>query len=56
MYLRVPGFKIYTSPSPTAAAVWSYRNFPKFLDRQVWVNSADPDQTAPRLLLEVQSD
>ena len=25
-----------------------YRNFPKFLDRQVWANSADPDQTAPR--------
>ena len=21
-----------------------YHNFPKFLDRQVWVNSADPDQ------------
>ena len=27
----------------------SYRNFPKFSDRQVWANSADPDQTAPRL-------
>ena len=25
-----------------------YRNNPKFLDRQVWANSADPDQTAPR--------
>ena len=25
-----------------------YRNYPKFLDRQVWANSADPDQTAPR--------
>ena len=25
-----------------------YRNDPKFLDRQVWANSADPDQTAPR--------
>ena len=23
-----------------------YRNVPKFLDRQVWANSADPDQTA----------
>ena len=22
------------------------RNFPKFSDRQVWANSADPDQTA----------
>ena len=25
-----------------------YRNDPKFSDRQVWANSADPDQTAPR--------
>ena len=26
----------------------TYRNVPKFLDRQVWANSADPDQTVPR--------
>ena len=25
-----------------------YRNDPKFWDKQVWANSADPDQTAPR--------
>ena len=25
-----------------------YRNDPKFLDEQVWANSADPGQTAPR--------
>ena len=25
-----------------------YRNDLKFSDRQVWANSADPDQTAPR--------
>ena len=25
-----------------------YSNFPKFSDRQVWANSADPRQTAPR--------
>ena len=31
------------------------RNDLKFSDRQVWANSADPDQTAP-LLLEEQSD
>ena len=24
-----------------------FRNDPKFLDRQVWANSVDPDQTAP---------
>ena len=23
------------------------RNDPKFLDKQVWANSVDPDQTAP---------
>ena len=23
-------------------------NDPKFSDKQVWANSADPDQTAPR--------
>ena len=27
-----------------------YRNDPKFLDRQVWANSADPDQTADQHL------
>ena len=26
---------------------WTYRNDPKFLDRQVWANRVDPDQTAP---------
>ena len=25
-----------------------YRNFPKFSDSQVWANSVNPDQTAPR--------
>ena len=25
-----------------------YAYDPKFSDRQVWVNTADPDQTAPR--------
>ena len=30
----------------------TYRNVPKFSDRQVWANSADPDQTA----LEESSD
>ena len=24
-----------------------YRNDPKFMDRSVWANSSDPDQTAP---------
>ena len=32
-----------------------YRNDPKFSDRHAWANSADPDQTAPRLLLAVWS-
>ena len=43
----------------------SYHNVPKFLDRQVWANSADPEQsdqglhclqTQIRLLLEEHSD
>ena len=25
----------------------SYRNVPKFSERQAWANSADPDRTAP---------
>ena len=25
-----------------------YHNGPKFLDRQVWANIVDPDQSAPR--------
>ena len=29
-------------------SIYKYCNFPKFSDRQVWANSADPDQTAPR--------
>ena len=32
-----------------------YRNDPKFSDRQILANSADPDQNAPSLL-EKQSD
>ena len=27
--------------------IFCYRHFPKFSDRQVWANSADPYQTAP---------
>ena len=30
------------------ATVLRFSNDPKFSDRQVWTNSADPDQTAPR--------
>ena len=31
-----------------ALLVDKYRNDPKFSDRYVWANSADPDQTASR--------
>ena len=31
-----------------ASDVIVYRNDPKFLDRQVWTNSADTDQNAAR--------
>ena len=32
-----------------ASDSYKYCNDPKFLNRQVWTNSADPDQTAPLL-------
>ena len=31
----------------------TYRNDPKLLDRYAWVNSVDPDQTAPDLLFHL---
>ena len=37
-----------TNLGHTLKLALAYRNVPKFSDRQVWANSADPDQTAPR--------
>ena len=37
-----------TSPGHCLLFTLNYRNDPKFTDKQVWANSADPDQTAPR--------
>ena len=37
---------IYNSPIFQCPNVQAYRNDPKFSDRYVWANSADPDQTA----------
>ena len=34
--------------SPKIVQIRQFRNDPKFSDRPVWANSADPDQTAPR--------
>ena len=62
-FSSVRNFRIFTvlvhyffhqifSPS-SQLKVWSYRNYrndPKFSDRYAWANSADPDQTAPRLI------
>ena len=54
MSLR-PSFYLFLSDR--LRQVWLYvwvefkricRNDPKFSDREVWANSADPDQTAPR--------
>ena len=45
-----------TGPRSRSSATWQlnfdtqYRNVPKFSDRQVWANIADPDQTQIRLL------
>ena len=34
-----------------------YHSYPKFLDKQAWANSANPDQAAPSpVVLEKQSD
>ena len=39
----------------TRNILWSksmdYCNYPKFSDRYVWANSADPDQTAPLFVI-----
>ena len=42
--LRVFEFRIALHPGIYKV----YRKVPKFSDRQVWANSVDPDQTAPR--------
>ena len=39
--------KCIFSPFWSAYLFLIYHNDPKFLDRQVWANSADPDRTAP---------
>ena len=40
--------KVFTALKGTHFCIFiGYRNVPKFSDRQVWANSADPDQTAP---------
>ena len=38
----------YNNLSKRCIQTGKYRNDPKFSDRQVWANSADPDQTLPR--------
>ena len=38
---------IPTNGSSVTVDAEFYCNFPKFSDRQVWANSADPAQTAP---------
>ena len=35
---------IFGDRKKTKALYRKYRNVPKFSDRQVWANSADPDQ------------
>ena len=41
-------FQLLIANSDDPDQMLHYRNDPKFSDRQVWANSADPDQTAPR--------
>ena len=39
---------LYNIPYTLCYAVMIYCNDPKFLHRQVWENSVDPDQTASK--------
>ena len=41
-----PILKMHFSPIIVTVHHIYYRNVPMFLDRQVWANSVDPDQTA----------
>ena len=43
-----PRTQLYNAPIEGLYLCMIYCNGPKFLDRYVWANSADPDQTAPR--------
>ena len=43
-FMKKPGPR--TLYLPTGEEV--YRKDPKILDKYIWANSADPDQTAPR--------
>ena len=40
--------KVFLTLGPGTNSKDRHRNDPMFLDRLVWANSADPDQTAPR--------
>ena len=44
------------NPTTSYPGIREYRNVPKFSDRWVWANSADPDQTAPRVDSVCNSD
>ena len=46
-FVRIRGLLQHFSVSKFLG-ILQYCNDPKFSDRQVWTNSADPDQTAPR--------
>ena len=48
LYLKRKFYKKKGSPETQVFFSWRYYcNDPKFSDRQVWANSADPDKTAP---------
>ena len=40
--------KVFLTFGPGTNSKYRHRNDPMFLDRLVWANSADLDQTAPR--------
>ena len=46
--LETISFRSEETDKTVSPSQYKHRNDPKFLDRQVWANSVDPDQTAPR--------
>ena len=43
-----PRYQVSVHRTIGPLVTFTYHNDPKFSDRLVWANSADPDQTAPR--------
>ena len=52
-FLSLVGRRVICWGKLSVPLVFCYRYVPKYSDRQVWANSVDPDQTAPRGLIRI---